>query len=153
MIKTRAIATATTILLAGAIASGCGGATSTRVQPPSRIQHVPGSATGNIVLSAQGAQRIGIQTAPVQARGGAGAVSIPFSAIVYDASGKAYAFTNPAPLTYTEVPISISRIDGNTAWVKSGPQAGASVVTVGSRVVTVGAEELFGVQTGVLAQT
>jgi hypothetical protein len=145
MMKTRAIAT-TAILLAGLIGTGCGGATSSSVPSPSRIQHVPGSATGNIVLTAQGAQRIGIQTGPVQAGGGAGAVSIPFSAIVYDASGKAYAFANPAPLTYTEVPLNISRIDGTIAWVTGGPR-------VGMRIVTVGAEELFGVQTGVLAQT
>jgi hypothetical protein len=145
MMNTRAIAT-TAILLAGALASGCGGATNTSVPAPSRIQHVPGSATGNIILTAQGAQRIGIQTATVRAGGGTGAVSIPFSAIVYDASGKAYAFTNPSPLTYTEVPLNISRINGNTALVTSGPR-------VGARVVTVGAEELFGVQTGVLAQT
>jgi hypothetical protein len=145
MTKTRAIAT-TAILLAGAIASGCGGATRSSPPPPSRIQHVPGSATGNIILTAQGAQRIGIQTAPVRPGGGAGAVSIPFSSIVYDASGRAYAFTNPAPLTYTEAPLNISRIDGATAWVTNGPR-------VGAHVVTVGAEELFGVQAGVLAQT
>ncbi|MBV9311921.1 MAG: hypothetical protein JOZ73_13910 [Solirubrobacterales bacterium] len=143
MTNRRGFATAA-VLLVGSLAAGCGGSTSAPVTPSSHVQRVPGSASGNIVLSAQGAQRIGIQTA--SARGGGGAVAIPFSAIVYDSSGKTYAFTNPAPLTYSEVPVDVSRIDGNTAYLNSGPRAGA-------RVVTVGAEELYGVQTGVLAQT
>lgn len=128
------------MLLTGALAGGCGGAATSSSPPASRIQH------GNIVLSAQGAQRIGVQTELARSRSGRVGVTVPFSAVVYDSSGKAYAFTSPAPLTFTEVPVRISHISGSTAYLSSGPPAG-------TRVVTVGAEELFGVQTGVLAQT
>ena len=71
---------------------------------------------------------------------------IPYSAVIYDPSGKTYAFTNTAPLTFVEVPITVDHISGNSAYLTTGPKAGA-------KVVSVGAEELYGVQTGVLAQT
>ena len=71
---------------------------------------------------------------------------IPYSAVIYDPSGKTYAFTNTAPLTYIEVPITVDQISGNSVYLQGGPKAG-------QKVVSVGAEELYGVQTGVLAQT
>jgi hypothetical protein len=68
------------------------------------------------------------------------------SAVVYAPSGTAYAFVKTAPLTYSEVTVTIDHISGASVWVRRGPRAGETVVTVG-------AEELYGVQTGVLAQT
>jgi hypothetical protein len=99
------------------------------------------------VLSADGARHIGIQT--VAARGAAGTpgqIVVPFSAVVYDASGNTYTFISSGPLTYVEVPVRVDHVDGNSAYLANGPAAGAHVVSVG-------AEELFGVQTGVLAQS
>ena len=129
------------------------------------------TSPGHIVLSQLGAGRIGLQTAAAQpvptpppvvttkilhgvkhttvttpAPKPAAGVIIPYSAIIYDPSGKTYAFIKAAPLTYTEVPITIDHDHGGSAYLTGGPTAGAQVVTVG-------AEELYGVQTGVLAQT
>jgi hypothetical protein len=132
--------------LIGVALAGCGGSTSQTIAPAARVEHVPGSPADRIVLSAAGAQRIGIQTAPARGVPHESTVTIPFSAVVYDPSGATYAFTSPAPLTFTEVPIAIDHIDGDTAYLRSGPPAGTEVVTVG-------AEELYGVQTGVQAQT
>jgi hypothetical protein len=73
-------------------------------------------------------------------------VVIPPAAIVYDPSGRTYAFVSPAPLTFVEVPVVIDHIAGDSAYLLRGPRTGA-------KVVTVGAEELLGVQTGVLAQS
>ena len=71
---------------------------------------------------------------------------IPYSSVIYAPDGSTYAFTSPSPLIFTEVRIAIDHIAGNSAYLDKGPRRGA-------RVVTVGAEELFGVQTGVLPQT
>jgi multidrug efflux pump subunit AcrA (membrane-fusion protein) len=71
---------------------------------------------------------------------------VPAGAVVYDPSGKTYVFTSPEALKYTEVPITIDHFAGNSAYLRAGPRPGTAVVTVG-------AEELLGVQTGVLAQT
>ncbi len=137
------------LAVTAAAISGCGGSAQMPIAPSSKLVPGPGGSPGRIVLTAQGEQRIGLQTATTQAVTGpsrAARVIVPFSAIVYAPSGATYAFTNPAPLTFTEVPVDVDRISGNLAYLASGPRAGA-------KVVTVGAEELYGVQTGVLAQT
>jgi hypothetical protein len=126
-----------TAALAAALA-GCGGSAQTKIAPVDRIVH------GQILMSPTGAQRIGIETSPVKVS--RSAALIPLSAVVYDPSGAAFAFTSPAPLTFKEVPITVDRITGSSVYLRNGPAPG-------TRVVTVGAEELYGVQTGVQAQT
>jgi hypothetical protein len=125
------------------VVAGCGGTHGTQVSPPAHLQRT-GNAT-KIVVTADGAQRIGLRTERAQKAGGPG-VMIPFSALIYDPSGKTYAFVAVRPLTYVEVPVTVARIDGQTAYLQKGPRAGAQVVSTG-------AEELYGVQTGVLGQT
>jgi hypothetical protein len=139
------------LMLAGVGLAGCGSSATSRITPPYQVEHIPGSSVTRIVLTPIGAQRIGIQTAsaanPGKAAGKAGATAvIPYSAVVYDPNGNTSAFTNPSPLTYTEVPITVQTITGQTVYLTQGPSPG-------THVVTVGAEELLGVQTGVLAQT
>jgi len=143
----------TIAITAGVALAGCGGSSGPSIPVSAKLESAPGSKTGQIVLSPLGAQRIGVQTgrtvalptprhpAARQAR-----VVIPYSAVVYDPSGVTYAFARVAPLRYQEVPITIDRIVGNSAYLVSGPKPGTAVVSVG-------AEELYGVQTGVLAQT
>ena len=132
------------LMVAGLIA-GCGSSSQPAVPQSSRVVHVPGSSQTKIVLSAVGAQRIGIRTTRVQGAK-AGSIAIPYSAVIYDPDGKTFAFTALSPLSYTEEPIAIGHISGNTAYLRKGLRAG-------TQVVTVGAEELYGVQSGVLAQT
>jgi hypothetical protein len=130
----------------GLALAGCGSSSSAPVQPAGLLVNASATSPGQIQLTKLGEQRIGLQTSRVRRDGRSHGVVIPYSAIVYDPSGKAYAFTNTAPLTFVEVPVRIARVDGNAAYLSSGPNPGA-------RVVAVGAEELYGVQTGVLAQT
>ncbi len=150
---------------------GCGSSTSPPIPQSARLEPVPGSAAGKIVLSSLGAQRIGLTTAKtrgipaprptvttgvtksgrrrrivVPPRPGGPTVMIPYSSVIYDPSGRTYAFVMIAQLTYAEVPITVDRVTGNVAYLLKGPRAGAPVVSTG-------AEELYGVQTGVLAQT
>jgi hypothetical protein len=165
-------------IVLGAVAvpvAGCGGSSQPAIPVSSRLEHVNGSSVGQIVLSQLGAQRIGLRTATTQAVPAPAEVTtttvlhgikhtatatpaptaptaptataiIPYSAVVYDPNGKTYAFTNTGPLTYVEVPITVEHISGNSTYLTKGPKPG-------TQVVSVGAEELYGVQTGVLAQT
>ena len=131
---------------------------------------------GEIVLTAAGANRVGIVTAlavavpappPVRTvhftrsgghlykktvvqpaapvAGGPSAI-IPYAALVYAPSGATYAFTNVGPLTYKQVQVTIDHISGDSVYLSKGPSPG-------TKIVTQGAEELFGVQAGVLEQT
>jgi hypothetical protein len=133
-------------LLVALLLSACGGSAKTSIPASSRLEAVPGSTTGRIVLTPLGAERIGIQTGIVQRPRRLQLVVIPYSSLVYAPDGTTYAFISPSPLVYTEVRVQIDHIAGESVYLRQGPQPGA-------RVVTVGAEELFGVQTGVIAQT
>jgi hypothetical protein len=130
----------------GALVAGCGSSAQPAPKPGGQLTSVPGNPSGKIVLTPQGAQHLGLQTASVRSSGAGAAVVIPFASIVYAPSGHTFAFTSQGPLTFTEVPITVDHITNDLAYLRTGPRAG-------TRVVTVGAEELFGVQTGVLQQT
>jgi hypothetical protein len=67
---------------------------------------------------------------------------IPYAAVIYDAEGHAFTYTSPRPLTFVRAPIRVDRTEGRLAFLAKGPPAG-------TRVVTVGAQELLGVEYGV----
>jgi hypothetical protein len=153
MPHTRPVAVALALALGGTGLAGCGSSTPPEIAASARVEQVPGSPAGRIVLTAAGAERIGLKTARVRragAKGGAGraapATVIPFSAIVSAPNGRTYAFRTLAPLVYGEVRVRVDHVTGGAAYLSEGPPAG-------THVVSVGAEELFGVQTGVLDQT
>jgi hypothetical protein len=67
---------------------------------------------------------------------------IPYSAVIYDATGKTWAYTNPEALTFVRHGIDVEYIEGDLAVLKDGP-------AVGTPVVTAGAAELLGVEQGI----
>ena len=76
------------------------------------------------------------------AGGAAQGLVIPYSAVLYGLNGETWAYINPAPLTFVRHPITVDYIEGGQAFLLDGP-------AVGTEVVTVGAPELFGTDTGV----
>jgi hypothetical protein len=135
---------------AGLAVSGCGKAAEFDNEAasdagPSRLVPVKGSDRPRVVLSPQAARRIGIETSQVRTaatRALRDPAVIPYAAIVYDAEGHAFAYTSTAPLTFVRTPIRVVRSVGPVAIVTGGPRPG-------TRVVTVGAQELLGVEYGV----
>lgn len=67
---------------------------------------------------------------------------IPYAAVIYDPQGATWVYTNPEPLTFVRHSIVVDYIEGELAILLEGPSAGTAVVTVG-------AAELFGTETGV----
>jgi hypothetical protein len=110
---------------------------------------IAGSDQKQVVLSPLGAERIGIRTGRVQRvvvrsvhdRRHAENV-LPYSAILYAPSGETFTYTSPARLTYMRRRIVIDRIFGDRVFLRSGPPPGTVVVTVGE-------DELLGVEEGV----
>ncbi len=139
-------------VLLGVVLAGCGSEHDASTPASARLVGATGSSPGQIIVSQLGKERIGLQTAPVQSVSAAPGprsadkVIVPYSALVYDPSGKTFVFLQRSPLTYIEVPATVDRISGGSAYLTVGPKPG-------TKVVTVGAEELYGVQTGVLDQT
>ena len=63
-------------------------------------------------------------------------LTVPWSAIVRDASGGTWLYENPQPQTYVRRRVDVRRVDGNSAILSRGPAPG-------TKIVAVGAAELF----------
>jgi multidrug efflux pump subunit AcrA (membrane-fusion protein) len=86
-----------------------------------------------VTFTAEGAERTGLQTAPVTRHGRRS--SVPYAALLYDPEGGTYVYTNPARRTFRRVAVKVARIDGDQALLSDGPPAGTEVVTVGAAEV------------------
>ncbi|WP_148040148.1 hypothetical protein [Cryobacterium tepidiphilum] len=127
-----------TALMVGGLA-GCSleTAEATRVNEPATLEDV-GGGVSRITLSAQGAERLGVATAPVEKADGGG-LTVPYSALLYDATGKTWVYVTPEPLVFVRQPVTVDRVDGEAVKLTSGP-------AVGTPVVIVGASELLGAE-------
>jgi hypothetical protein len=129
-------------------ASGCseaGASNETNSETAVTVESAGEDQPARLTVSERAEQRLGLRTEPVrpisgQANGATEVIS--YSAVVYDADGKSWAFSAPSPRTYIRVPIVISSITGMTVQLKSGPP-------VGTQVVVVGAPELVGAEAGI----
>ena len=97
----------------------------------------------SVVLTPLGAQRAGIQTAVAGTAAQSRAV-VPDSALLYQPDGSSVIYAVTGPLTYTLTTVGVASIQGSQVYLPGSP---------GATVVTVGAEELLGVQDGVGVQT
>ena len=129
-------------------ASGCSEAGASN-EPPTTDTAVTVESAGEdeparLTLSERGQERLGLRTEPVRAISGQLGVTeaVSYSAVVYDADGKSWAYSSPSPRTYIRVPLEINSITGKTVLLKSGPP-------VGTQVVVVGAPELVGAEAGI----
>ena len=128
-------------------AGGCSEAGASNEENPETAVTVEGAGEdqpARLTVSERAEQRLGLRTEPVRPVTGQPGVTevISYSAVVYDADGKSWAFSAPSPRTYVRVPIEISSITGKTVFLKSGPR-------VGTQVVVVGAPELVGAEAGI----
>jgi hypothetical protein len=98
-----------------------------------------------VTLDARAAERIGLQTAAVREEmvGSAKRLVVPYGAIMYDAKGVTWTFTNPQPLVYVRHKIVVEDIVGDRVILLEGPPAGTVVVTVGASEL-MGAEHKYG---------
>lgn len=117
--------------------AGCGGSGDEAASEPAVVKEIAGRTA--VVLTPEAAKRLDVQTAPV--RTGGSKKVIPFAAVLYDADGKTWTYTNPKPFVFVRNDISVDRIDGDRAYLATGPPSGTAVVTVG-------AIEIWGVEYG-----
>ena len=102
---------------------------------PAKLSAIKGTDVQRVTFTKLGAERIGLELGEVRAsRHGP---VIPYAAVIYDAEGKAFAYTSPKPLTFVRREIVVRRIEGDRVYLAKGP-------SIGTRVVTVGAAEVLG---------
>lgn len=104
-----------------------------------KVEPIAGSDINRLILTEEGARRLDIQTVGVRRTtvDGAQRKVIPYAAVLYDAEGQAWAYTNPEPFTYIRARVTVESVSGDLAVLSTGPG-------VGETVVTTGAAELFG---------
>lgn len=66
---------------------------------------------------------------------------VPHSAIIYDAKGAPWVYTNPAPYAFVRESVDVDFIRGDLAVLQSGPASGTAVVSIGATL-------LWGVELG-----
>jgi hypothetical protein len=118
-------------------------------EEPATTELVEGSEDlYRITLTADASERLDVQTTAVRGagNGGAGRTVVPYSAILYEPDGDTWVYTSPESLTFVRAPIVVETIEEDRALLSSGPP-------VGTKVVTVGVAELFGVENGIGADS
>ncbi|HMI72506.1 MAG TPA: hypothetical protein VK510_21075 [Solirubrobacteraceae bacterium] len=130
------IGAAVAVAVAATALAACGGSSSDEGGgEPATVQPIKGTDRNAVTLTAQAARRLGIQTALVRRLGAQ--TTVPYGAVVYNADGSTFTYTSPRPRVYVRAPIAVARIAGGEAVLAKGPAVGTVVVTVGS-------QELYG---------
>ena len=132
------LAVVVALAIAALAASGCGDSPSEEGGggEQAKVAPIKGTDLSSVTLTPEAAKRLGIQTAAVRRHGARRSV-VPYDAVLYSADGATFTYTSTKPRVYVRAPITVVRIDGNTALLSSGPPVGTEVVTVGS-------QELYG---------
>jgi hypothetical protein len=132
---------AITVALAASLA-GCAEIESVTVEPyePAALESTGPDKPARVILTEEAEQRVELQTTEVQPSGTD--LAVDHAALVFDKKGKPWVFTVAGPRTYVRAPIGIKNVEDNVAILSSGPPAG-------TRVVTVGAIELWGAELGI----
>jgi hypothetical protein len=112
-------------------------AEATSVAEAATKEEIPGTDLHKMTLTEKALERLDLATAKVAAAGGG--LRVPYSALIYDSSGKTWVYTNPEPRVFVRAAVAVERIDGDVARLSAGPAAGTDVVTVG-------AAELYGAE-------
>jgi hypothetical protein len=101
---------------------------------PAALEPVKGSEDLQLVtFTAEGAKRAGVETGEVSRSGKR--LVVPYEALLYDPEGNTHVYTSPKPLEYLRAPVEVIRIEGDRVLVSDGPPPGTKVVTVGATEV------------------
>lgn len=112
---------------------------------PATVERIERTDISRVRLTARAVERIGIETVPVRIEQDSRAgqpverMVVPYAAVLYDARGTTWTYTNPEPLAFVRERIEVDYIDGERAVLSTGPAPGTAVVAVG-------AAELYGTE-------
>lgn len=109
------------------------------VEQPAKVEKNASTGIAKITLSEKAISRLDLKTATVQAGSDGAALTLPYEALLYDASGGTWVYTNPEPRVYQRHTVAVTRIENATVFASDGPP-------VGTVIVTTAAAELFGAE-------
>jgi hypothetical protein len=127
------------LVIAALPLAGC-----TEVESESETGYEPSKLSGaRVTFTAEGARRTGLRTGTVRRSGER--VAVPYAALLYGPDGNTFVYTSPKALRYLREEVRVARIEGDRVLLSHGPAPG-------TRVVTVGAAEVYGTELEVAAK-
>ena len=131
--KKRGLLMTGTLIIVALMISACGSGSTASNYEPSSLEEVKGSELKRVTLTAEAARRTGIKIAEVkQAKEYS---SVPYYAVIYDDHGDTFVYTVLEPFVYIREPIKIAAVENDRVLLLSGPELGTPVVTVGANEV------------------
>ena len=109
-------------------------------KPAAEVEEIKGSELKRVTLTKEAAERIDLKTEKVKK--GLDGIEIPYGSVLYDPNGMTWVFVNTTGLSFERKAITVARIVGDVVYLTSGPDVGATVVTLG-------AVQLYGAEIGV----
>ena len=126
--------------LAGCQVAASGSEAKDALNAAASVEADENGGPAKLTVTEEARERLRLETSPVQ--GTAGALVVPYAAVIYDADGATWTFVELEPGVYQRQAIAISSVSGDTVGLSAGPPPGTEVVTVA-------AAELVGVEAGI----
>ena len=101
---------------------------------------VAAADAGRVQITAEEAKNLGIEFVEVTQTGDR--ILAPYNALLYDASGREWVYVSPEPNVFRRAEIKVDAIEGDTMYLAKAP-------ATGTKLVTNGATELYGIELGV----
>jgi len=117
---------------------------------PAHVEKIEGSLVKKVTFTEDGAQRCGLEIAtaelmqvPSKRRGmdSVRRIVVPYASLIYTPDGAEWVYTSPANLTFVRESVEVAYVKGDMAVLNKGPKAGV-------KVVTTGAAEVYGAESG-----
>jgi hypothetical protein len=112
---------------------------------PATVQYPNGSEVALLTLQPRAIKRLDLRTVAITSErvGGKARMSVPYGAVIYDSEGATWVYVANNPRSFMRKAITIDRITGDGRVILSaGPAAG-------TKIATVGAQELWGAELGI----
>lgn len=124
------------------LVTGCAEAPSAElvIDEPATVTPVEGSDLARITLTDAAVARLDLRTEAVEEQGAR--TVVPSGALMVDPQGGFWVYTSPEPHLFMREQVRVEREEADLAYLSDGPAAGTEVVTVG-------AAQLYGVETGI----
>jgi hypothetical protein len=102
---------------------------------PASVEHIAGSEISKVTITEPAMKRLDIRTGAVteekSPRSSQMQKAVPYSSLIYDPQGKTWIYTSPQERVFVRHEVEVDYIEGDLAYLKSGPDVGTSVATVG----------------------
>ena len=138
--SSRPVSAVLVVVAAGLLVSGCNRsepAAADSVYEPAKVGEQTDVGVKEVTFTAKAAARVDLATAVAEPVGEF--TVVPYASLIYDGQGVTWVYTNPSPLGFLRAQVVVDHIEGDQVTLADG-------LAAGTRVVTVGAAEVYGAE-------